>query len=205
MKGTPYRWGASFVCAALLASSVFAVTPHTDWPVYGCDVHSDRYSPLTQITPQNVNTLEPAWRFDSSEQGEPETNPLIIGRTLYAYTPELEIIALDGVTGKLKWKFDSGLKGSGPHRGLSFWSDGEHSRLLAGVEYYLYALYPRTGKAIESFGEHGRIDLRKNLIGDPTQFYVSLTSPGIIAPTRILWANGERNIRQCKNIPVAPC
>jgi quinoprotein glucose dehydrogenase len=180
MRGTPYRWGTSFVCAALLAGSVFAVTPHTDWPVYGGDVHSDRYSPLTQITPRNVNTLKPAWRFDSSEQGEPETNPLIIGRTLYAYTPELEIIALDGATGKLKWKFDSGLKGSGPHRGLSFWSDGEHSRLLAGVEYYLYALDPRTGKAIERFGEHGRIDLRKNLIGDPTQFYMSLTSPGII-------------------------
>jgi len=35
-------------------------------------------------------------------------------------------------------------------------------------------------RQIESFGEHGRIDLRENLIGDPTQFYVSLNSPGMI-------------------------
>jgi quinoprotein glucose dehydrogenase len=163
-----------------LASSVFAVTAHTDWPVYGGDVHGDRYSPLTQITPRNVATLKFAWRFDSDERGEPETNPLIIGRTLYAYTPELKIVALDGATGKLKWEFDSGIKGSGAHRGIAYWSDGKHSRLLAGVKYYLYALDPQTGKVIESFGEHGRVDLRENLIGDPAQFYVSLNSPGMI-------------------------
>lgn len=168
------------VGSALLASSVFAGTPRTDWPVYGGDVRGDRYSPLTQITPRNVVTLKLAWRFDIDEQGEPETNPLVIGRTLYAYTPELKIIALDGATGKLKWEFDSGIKGSGAHRGIAYWSDGKHSRLLAGVKYYLYALDPQTGKPIESFGEHGRIDLRKNLIGDPTQFYVSLNSPGMI-------------------------
>ncbi len=157
-----------------------AATPHSDWPAYNGDVSGDHFSPLTQITPQNVNTLRAVWRFDSSEQGEPETNPLIIGRTLYAYTPELKIVALDGATGKIRWKFDSGLKGSGPHRGLSFWSDGTHSRLFAGVTYYLYALDPRTGAPIQSFGEHGRIDLRKNLTGDPTQLRVSLTSPGMI-------------------------
>ena len=150
------------------------MTPRTDWPVYGGDVRGDRYSPLTQITPRNVATLKLAWRFDIDERGEPETNPLIIGRTLYAYTPELKIVALDGATGKLKWEFDSGIKGSGAHRGIAYWSDGKHSRLLAGVKYYLYALVPQTGKAIESFGEHGRIDLRDNLMGERTQFYVSL-------------------------------
>jgi quinoprotein glucose dehydrogenase len=168
------------VGSALLASSVFAVTARTDWPVYGGDVHGDRYSPLTQITARNVATLKLAWRFDIDERGEPETNPLIIGRTLYAYTPELKIIALDGATGKLKWEFDSGMKGSAAHRGMAYWSDGKHGRLLAGVKSYLYALDPQTGKPIESFGEHGRIDLRENLIGDPTQFYVSLNSPGMI-------------------------
>jgi quinoprotein glucose dehydrogenase len=168
------------VGTALLASHAFALTPRADWPVYGGDVRGDRYSPLTQITAQNVATLKLAWRFDINEQGEPETNPLIIGRTLYAYTPELKIVALDGATGQLKWEFDSGIKGSGAHRGLSFWSDGKHSRLLAGVKYYLYALDPRTGKTIESFGEHGRIDLRNNLIGDQTQAYVSLNSPAMI-------------------------
>jgi quinoprotein glucose dehydrogenase len=163
-----------------MVATVLAATPRSDWPIHGGDVRSDRYSPLTQITPRNVGTLKLAWRFDIAEQGEPETNPLVIGRTLYAYTPQLKLIALDGATGRLKWTFDSGLKGSGPDRGLVYWSDGAHSRLLAGVMHYLYAIDPRTGRPIESFGEHGRIDLRKNLLGEPTQFYVAMTSPGII-------------------------
>lgn len=173
-------WLTIALGGSFLAATALATTPRSDWPAYNGSVSGDHFSPLTQITARNVNTLKLAWRFDSSEPGEPETNPLIIGRTLYAYTPEFKIVALDGATGKLEWKFDSGLKGAGPHRGLSFWSDGKHSRLLAGVKNYLYALDPRTGKPIESFGEHGRIDLRKNLSGDPTQFYLSLTSPGIV-------------------------
>jgi len=187
-------WGITFG-STLAVTTALAATPRSDWPVYGGDVRGDRYSPLTQITPRNVGTLKLAWRFDIAEQGEPETNPLVIGRTLYAYTPELKLIALDGATGKLKWTFDSGLKGSGPHRGLAYWSDGTHSRLLAGVMHYLYAIDPRTGKPIESFGEHGRIDLRKNLIGEAAQSYVSMTSPGIIYKDLIIVGFRTREVK----------
>jgi len=50
-------------------------------------------------------------------------------------------------------------------------------RLFASVMNRLYALDPATGKPIASFGDHGSIDLRKDLRGDYTQHYVSLTSP----------------------------
>ncbi len=45
---------------------------------------------------------------------------------------------------------------------------------------YLYALDPKTGKPIPSFGEEGRVDLRKNLRGDYRDHYVSMDSPGLI-------------------------
>src|SRR4030081_557352 len=64
------------------------------WPIYGGDLHQDHYSPLTQIDRNNVRSLKEVWRFDINERGDPETNPVIIGRTLYAYTPELKVIAL---------------------------------------------------------------------------------------------------------------
>jgi len=163
-----------------LAGAAFAVAPRTDWPVYGGDPCSDRYSPLTQITPHNVGKLKLVWRVDFAEAGDPETNPLVIGKTLYAFTPSLKLIALNGATGRRLWTFDSGIPGSGPDRGLAYWTDGKHSRLLAGVMNYLYAIDPHSGKPVESFGEHGRIDLRQNLIGDQTQYYVSMTSPGMI-------------------------
>jgi len=84
-------------------------------------------------------------------------------------------IALDGASGKLLWKFDSGVPARGAQRGLTWWSDGRETRLFASVMNYLYALDPATGKPIAGFGEGGRIDMRT----DP-KFYVSLTTPGVI-------------------------
>ena len=45
---------------------------------------------------------------------------------------------------------------------------------------YLYALDPKTGKPIPSFGEDGRVDLRKNLRGDYTSHYISMDTPGLV-------------------------
>jgi quinoprotein glucose dehydrogenase len=152
----------------------------TDWSVYGGQPADDRYSALTQINRGNVHQLRLAWRFDEHESGESQTNPLVIDGVLYGYTPALEIIALDAASGALRWRFDSGVHGSGPQRGLAYWSDGHESRLLASVMNYLYALDPRTGQPIASFGQGGRIDLRQGLRGDFRAHYVSLTSPGIV-------------------------
>jgi quinoprotein glucose dehydrogenase len=173
--------GRAAVAAALAMSGVGVVpAASVGWPMYGGDARQDHYSSLRQIDRTNVQRLKQVWRFDSNERGDSETNPLVIGRTLYAYTPEFKVISLDAATGTLLWKFDSGVHGSGPQRGLTFWTDGTERRLFAGVMNRLYALDPATGKPIESFGDHGYIDLRKDLRGDYTRHYVSLTSPGIV-------------------------
>lgn len=150
------------------------------WPVYGGQAAGDHYSPLTQINRGNVEKLRVAWTFDTHEQGGLQTSPIIVGRVLYAYTPKQEVIALDAATGRLIWKFDSGIAGTQPARGVAYWSDGKHSRILAGVMNYLYALDPATGKPIPSFGDSGRIDLRKGLGRDYKTQSIALTSPGII-------------------------
>jgi quinoprotein glucose dehydrogenase len=152
-----------------------------DWPIYGGSALDDHYSPLKQIDHQNVGQLRPAWRFDMPEPGDTETSPIVIEGTLYAYTPDQKVIALDATNGKLLWKFDAGVRGTGPARGLTYWTDGKDRRLLAGVMNYLYALDPRDGKPIKTFGEAGRVDLRKNLDRKDFDTYdVSLTSPGVI-------------------------
>jgi quinoprotein glucose dehydrogenase len=182
------------VAVAMLASlavcrAAGAEPADSGWVSYGGHVSQDRYSRLTQIAPGNVAMLREAWRFPMDEHGDAETNPLVIGRTLYAYTPGLKLVALDGASGKLLWQFDAGLHGqplapgvsfTGPARGLAYWSHGRERRLLAGVMNRLYALDPITGRPIKSFGTDGAVDLRQDLRGDYTQHYVSLTSPGII-------------------------
>jgi quinoprotein glucose dehydrogenase len=112
---------------------------------------NQHYSSLTQINRSNVNKLRVAWTYDTGEEGILETNPVVVGRVLYAYTASQKVIALDAVTGKLLWKFDADIKAEHWARGVSYWTDGQESRIFAGVMNYLYALDPATGKASSIF------------------------------------------------------
>ena len=106
-----------------------------DWPTYGGQKADDHYSPLTQINRSNVANLKVAWSFDTGEKGVGlQTSPLIVGRTLYAYTPTQKVIALDATTGKRLWIFDSGVTSTQPVRGLTWWTDGSANQLFAGID-----------------------------------------------------------------------
>ncbi|MES2394002.1 MAG: c-type cytochrome [Acidobacteriota bacterium] len=147
----------------------------------------DHYSPLDQINRKNVQKLKVAWKFDTGEPGGGmETNPLVVGSVVYAYTPTQKVIALDGVTGKLLWKFDSGVGGKQPVRGVAYWSDGQQRLLFAGIMNFLYALDATTGRPVPSFGENGRIDLRKGLGGEFQNQSIVLTSPGVVVKDLII-------------------
>ncbi|MEQ1579757.1 MAG: PQQ-binding-like beta-propeller repeat protein [Steroidobacteraceae bacterium] len=151
-----------------------------DWPAYGGHETGDRYSGLTQITPANVTSLKVAWRVDHAGTGESQTQPLVVGGTVYTYTPDHKVLALDAATGERRWQFDSGLVGTGPARGLTWWTDGKTSRVFASVMNYLFALDPATGTPLQDFGVQGAVDLRQGLRGDPHDHFVALTSPGIV-------------------------
>src|SRR6185437_8645923 len=155
---------AGAVCAAAtlcLGSPRITRLAGKDWAVYYGSAGNNHASDLTQINRGNISRLKEAWRFDTGETGGLETTPLIVQGVLYALTPSQKVIALDGRTGKLIWTFDSGVKGTGPDRGLTFWRSGSEQRLFAGVMNFLYALDPATGRPIASFGQEGRVDLRE--------------------------------------------
>jgi quinoprotein glucose dehydrogenase len=151
-----------------------------DWPVTGGQPGQDHYSSLSQINRKNANRLVVAWKYDTGQQGNLESNPVVVGRVLYTLTSQPGVIALDAATGKLLWKFDPGIGGRSRARGVSYWSDGHESRIFAGFRYYLFAIDAKTGKLIPSFGEKGRIDLRKGLREPFEQQNVSITSPGTV-------------------------
>ncbi len=152
-----------------------------DWPAYGSSSENNHYSPLTQINRGNVKHLALAWSFDSQEEGVLQTSPIVEEGVLYGITPTQKIFALDAATGKLFWKFDSGVKGTQPDRGLSYWADGNDKRILVGVMNFVYALNATTGQPIAGFGNQGRIDLRENLDREPAASQsIYLTSPGMV-------------------------
>ena len=152
---------AGIVEMCLLCGGCPGMGQTTDWPVYNGGPDGDHCSRLTQINRGNVKKLQVAWSFDTGEKGGIQTNPLVVGRTLFAYTPTQKVVALDAATGTLKWKFDAGINGTQPARGVAYWTDGKDGRILAGVMNYLYCLNAETGKPIATFGEGGRIDLRR--------------------------------------------
>lgn len=175
------------ICAICLAATSLlpASSKHlrdgNEWPAYGGNSFGTRYSPLKQINTQNVAGLQVAWTFDTREgRGDAQTQPIVVGGTMFGITPEHRVIALDAASGKLKWKFDSGFRGRGPNRGVTYWPNGASGRVFAGVQSYLYSLDARTGQPVATFGNAGRIDLREGLGRDATKTSIVLTTPGVI-------------------------
>src|ERR1019366_7779102 len=185
------RLAFSLLSVFVFANTLSLAQTRTDWPVYNGGADGDHYSKLTQIDRINVHLLKQAWAFDTGEKGGLQTNPIIIGRTLYAFTPSTKVVAVDAVTGELKWKFDSGINAGQPARGVAYWTDGKQGRVFAGVMNFLYCLDPDTGKPIPTFGENGHIDLRNGLPGDSSALSVALTTPGIIYKDLIILGGRE--------------
>ena len=170
-----------------------------DWPAYGGAPENTHYSSLRQINRTNVKELAVAWSFDTGEQGGLETSPIIVDGILYGITPTQKVFALDAASGQLLWKFDSGMKGTQPDRGLAYWASERDKRILVGVMNFLYALDANTGRPVPTFGQDGRIDLREDLGRDPERQSVALTSPGIVYKDLVIV--GGRNP---ETLPAAP-
>ena len=186
----------------LWATSCIAVGAHagdTGWPAYGGDDAKTRHSALAQINRDNVARLTIAWQYDTREKGDTQTQPLVVGHTLFGYTPSHKTFAVDATTGKQLWLFDSGIAGTGANRGLMYWAEGRNTRLFAAIDNFVYALDAVTGKPIAAFGNGGRIDLRENLGREPSTQSVRLTSPGVIF--RDLMIVGGR---VAENLPASP-
>ncbi len=98
--------------SAELPASV--AVPDGEWHSYGRSAYGQRFSPLKDITPENVDQLEVAWSYqtgevrDGEDPGETtyEVTPLMVGNSLYLCTPFQTVIALDATTGEEKWRFD---------------------------------------------------------------------------------------------------
>lgn len=168
--------------------------PDTDWREYLGDSGRSHYSPLAQVDRGNVAQLKVAWEYRTGDAGEMQTNPLVVGGTLYGITASGGIFALDATTGKERWRWtdpENPKPAKRVVRGLTYWENGDDKRLLVAAASYLYAVDPRTGVVIESFGEKGRTSLRAGLGDTATKKHVISTTPGtlcgdlIVMPLRL--------------------
>lgn len=81
-----------------------------DWAAYGRSQAGTRYSPLSQITPDNVGKLKQVWEFHTGDLPKKrwgaETTPLKIGNRIYMCSARNVLMALDAGTGAQLWRYD---------------------------------------------------------------------------------------------------
>jgi quinoprotein glucose dehydrogenase len=143
---------------------------------------SARYSALTQINRANVKQLEAAWTFHSGDgKGNIQCNPIVVRGVMFAPTVGEHVVALNAATGAELWRFKP--DGRPAFRGITWWPgrDGAGERLFFPTENnWLYALDPKTGKPIASFGEDGRARLPVGARVAPAIFERTLDIAGYI-------------------------
>jgi alcohol dehydrogenase (cytochrome c) len=74
-----------------------------NWLSYGGTLSSQRYSLLNQITTGNVKDLEMKWAFQARSIEKFEATPLVVDGTMYVTQAPNDIVALNAVTGEIKW------------------------------------------------------------------------------------------------------
>lgn len=88
--------------------------PTTSWPTNGGDLYNRRFSPLTQITKENVAALKGVWRTHLNGSGmgprhSGEASPIIYNGVAYVVTGDNDVFALSLDTGAILWEYKANL------------------------------------------------------------------------------------------------
>jgi alcohol dehydrogenase (cytochrome c) len=118
------------------------------WLTYSGDYNGNRHSPLTQITPQNVNQLTAQWTFQTGTLGTFQTTPLVIDGVLYVTGFNNNAWAIDARSGRQIWRYrrelpdDLKLCCGAVNRGFGVLGDRLY---MATLDAHLVALDMKTG------------------------------------------------------------
>ena len=170
-----------------------------EWRHYGGDPGAMRYSPLDQINRSNVSKLRRAWVHKVGDMLDRpattmECTPIVVDGVLYLTTAQVKTRALKAATGEVLWEFDpfAGItlgRSRGVNRGVTYWHDGpdprrsKDKRIFTTARDKLYCLNAETGKLVESFADHGVLDLKQGLDHDMSRLSIQHTSPPCIVST----------------------
>ncbi|MAB24971.1 MAG: membrane-bound PQQ-dependent dehydrogenase, glucose/quinate/shikimate family [Pseudomonadales bacterium] len=117
-QGIPGAFSEERMTAPVSEQVAADTVPEGEWHAYGRTAAGQRFSPLAQITPNNLGELQEVWRYhtgqirDGADPGETtyEVTPLVVDDRMYLCTPFGTVITLDPTTGEELWRFDPQLK-----------------------------------------------------------------------------------------------
>jgi alcohol dehydrogenase (cytochrome c) len=115
-----------------------------DWLMIRRDYQASSYSPLKQITPDNVKNLELVWQHPMNEGGTNQPAPIVHNGVIYLANTGGILQAIDGSTGKVIW--ENRLGANIAMRGISLYQD----KLYLASGNRVRAFDARTGKDVWS-------------------------------------------------------
>jgi quinohemoprotein ethanol dehydrogenase len=111
----------------------------SDWLLNGRTFDEQHFSPLNQITDQNVGSLGLAWYLDIDSAMGVVAEPIVVDGVIYVSAPLSKVYAIDAASGKLQWMFD-------PKVRLNMSLNGSYSaRTNGGVAVWNGKVYVGTG------------------------------------------------------------
>ena len=198
---TPLLLAPLVVClGASVAGSAFSA----DWPSYGGDNGSQKYSTLDQVNASNVADLVTAWSWESPDNATVADNiaqqnyravpagfkatPIVIEGVMYVPSSFGRVVALDAASGEEKWVFDTEAWSSGRpanlgynSRGVGYWSSEDKQRIFfATNDANLWSIDALTGLPDSSFGDGGKIDLSLGLGREIDKRQYGVVSPPLV-------------------------
>ncbi len=167
---TEYSRALGWIGVAAVAIGVLALPPRVaradealdkalqsenNWPMYGRTYANTRFSPLNQITDQNVDHLKLAYAFQLGALRSNEATPIVIGDTMYVSSSSgpRAVYALDARSGAIRWQYNPVIAEDVEpfvccdldSRGVTF-ADGKI--LFGTLDGHLIALDAGTGKEV---------------------------------------------------------
>ncbi|HAV1534510.1 TPA: pyrroloquinoline quinone-dependent dehydrogenase [Enterobacter hormaechei subsp. xiangfangensis] len=205
--------GKKVASASQPATPLVPGTP--TWDSFHGQLNAQKYSPLTQITADNVGKLTKVWEFHTGDvsDGKGDTpatvwsaTPIFANDTLYIGTPFDRLIALDPGTGKEKWHYDTKSSRKAltqpvlKNRGVSYWQaknpvSGEACQKMVYmgiVDGKLFALDADSGKPCSGFANNGVLDLNQwNTVN--AKYPLSVLQPPTVVGNHLLvgWAGKD--------------
>ena len=203
-----FRFSLVFLTCSLVTVQVSA--QNVDWPSYGGDNGSNKYSALNQINSDNVSQLVTAWEWDSPDNalvadimqssgpmlrpGPFKSTPIVVNGIMYLPTTYGQIISLDPASGETYWVFDTKTYQDGRPtnlgfnvRGVAYWEDSRKTRIFfATNKSYLWSIDYKSGIHDPEFGENGRVDLTRGLGREVDRSQYGVVSPPLVSNNKVI-------------------
>src|SRR5206468_417326 len=159
-----------------------------NWLTYSGSYNGQRYSTLSQITPENVKNLELQWLFQARSLEKFEATPIVVDGVMYTVEAPNNIVALDAATGRVFWTFTyTPVEGARPccgrvNRGVAILGD---TLFMATIDARLIAVDAKNGKQLWNVA-----------VAKPESGYAMTLAPLVVKDKVIVGtAGGEYGIR----------